>query len=176
MRVEGRERVPLAIEEAWRRINDPETMRACTPGLERLEETSVDHYEALLELRLPAITGRFTGTVDFLERREPELLRLRMKGKGPPGFVDGEVTLRLSACDDGTEVQYEADVHVGGQVARLGQRMISGVTQEMAGQFFEAFGRSGVDATPAQPPNAMRSFLVLVWRTLLNLLGLSRRS
>ena len=176
MRVEGREQVPLAIDEAWRRINDPETLRACTPGLERLEETSADHYEALLEVRVPAITGRFTGTLEFLERREPELLRLRMKGKGPPGFVDGEVTLHLSPRDGGTEVHYEANVQVGGQVARLGQRMISGVTQEMAGQFFEAFAKAGDDAPPTQRPNAMRSFLVLVWRTLLNLLGLSRRS
>jgi carbon monoxide dehydrogenase subunit G len=174
LKVEGRERVALSIEEAWRRINDPGVIRRSTPGLERLDETAPDHYEAVLEVSLPTLTGRFTGTVDFLERRELELLRIRLKGKGSPGFVEGDATLRLSAVDAETDVHYEADVQVGGQIARLGQRMISGVTKEMAGQFFEALARG--DDGSVEAPNPLRAFLVLAWRTLLNLLGLSKRS
>ena len=72
-------------------------------------------------------------------------------------------------------VAYAADVQIGGQVARLGQRMISGVTREMAGQFFSAFERWRPEAPEekvAAPP--ARSFFQLLWRTLLRLLGLRR--
>ena len=47
----------------------------------------------------------------------------------------------------------------------------------MAGQFFEAFGR--IDAQTGNAAASRGSFgalLRLAWRTLLNLLGLSRRS
>ena len=85
------------------------------------------------------------------------------------------MTLELASADEGTSVHYVADVQVGGQVARLGQRMLSGVTREMAGQFFSAFERwrpEEPEQKVAAPPG--RSFLQLVWRMLLRLLGLRR--
>lgn len=178
MRIEGRERIALPRDVVWRRLNDPEVLRACTPGLERLEESSPDRFEGSLRVQVPALTGRFDGTLEVVERREPERLRLRLAGKGGPGFVDGEATLHLSESEGGTEVRYEADLQVGGQVARLGQRMVSGITREMAGQFFETFQRRGAAGAEGavRPRNPVWMALQLAWRTLLNLLGLSRRS
>ena len=126
-------------------------------------------------MKLPAISGRFEGTLAYLERRPPDHLRLRLQGKGAVGFVDGEVALDLARVDEGTSVQYAADVQVGGQVARLGQRMLSGVTREMAGQFFAAFERWRPEAPEGTvAPSPGRSFVQLVWRSLLRLLGLRR--
>ena len=141
MKVEGREKISIGLADAWRGVNDPSTLRACTPGLTRLDETSPDHFEATLELKLPAMSGRFEGQVVILERDEPSRLKLRLEGKGGPGFVNGEAELHLGADGDGTAIRFNADVQVGGPMARLGQRMISGVTKEMAGQFFEALER-----------------------------------
>ena len=195
MKVEGHEAVDVAPALAWQMINDPAVLKGCTPGLEILTETTKDHYEAEIALQMPLLKGRFTGSVDIVERVEPERLRLRLQGKGAPGFVNGEATLHLSAAGAGTAFRYEADVTIGGQIARLGQRMISGVTKEMAGQFFEAFAqwarveearaRTTAAGAPAgtggelpahRIPSPLRAFLQLVWRTLLNLLGVSRRS
>ena len=175
MKLEGRQVIDTPLAQAWERIVDPRVLRACTPGLEKLEARDADHYDALLEVRVPAITGRFEGTLEFLERVPPERLKLRLSGKGAVGFVDGEVTLMLAAVDEGTSIAYVADVQIGGQVARLGQRMISGVTREMAGQFFGAFERWRPEAPEqrvAAPP--VSSFFQLVFRTLLRLLGLRR--
>ena len=180
MRIEGRETVGVPRDQAWRGLNDPEVLKACTPGLHVLDETRPDHYDAVLEVKVPSLTGRFEGSADVVEREEPERMKLRFSGKGAPGFVEGEAELRLEEASGGTTVHYVADVQVGGQVARLGQRMLSGITREMAGQFFEAFGRIGEGAhgehvVPEQK-GPIVAFLQLVWRTLLNLLGLSRRS
>jgi carbon monoxide dehydrogenase subunit G len=175
VKIEGREVVALPRDEAWRRLNDAAVLSRCTPGLESFEETEPGHFEAVLEIALPTVTGRFTGSVDYLERRAPEELRLTLSGKGPPGFVDGEVTLNLRVAGDAaTEISYRADVQVGGQVARLGQRMLSGIAKEMTGQFFEAFAQADSSVASARSPLA--AFLNLCWRTLKNLLGLSSRS
>ena len=97
--------------------------------------------------------------------------------------MNGEAVLTLTPSEKGTEFRYQADVQVGGQNVRLGQRMISGIVKEMAGQFFEAFERWGAaedslvePPAPISQPNAFFSALQLLWRTLLNLLGLSKRS
>ena len=187
MKIEGQEKISIDRTDAWRGVNDPAVLRACTPGLTRLDETRPDHFEATLELKLPAVSGRFEGQVVILERDEPERMKLRLEGKGGPGFVKGEAELHLDAEGDGTAVRFAADVQVGGQIARLGQRMISGVTKEMAGQFFEALETAaapggaerddgGEVVLADSSPNPLASFLQLAWRTLLNLLGLSKRS
>ena len=109
-------------------------------------------------------------------------MKLRLRGKGAPGFVNGDVELKLDAPDaETTTVVYAADVQIGGTIARLGQRMLSGVTKEMAGQFFEAFERgqrspAGAAVAQRAAPNPLVAALQLAWRTLLTLLGLSRRS
>lgn len=183
VKIEGRERLQVSLADAWRSLNDPAVLRACTPGLSRLDETRADHYEATLELKLPALNGRFEGSVDIVEREEPSRMKMRLEGKGGPGFVNGEAELHLEGEGDATVIRYVADIQVGGQVARLGQRMISGVTKEMAGQFFEALERAASGAAsvsgvaPADSgPKPLSAFLALAWRTLLNLLGLSKRS
>jgi carbon monoxide dehydrogenase subunit G len=184
VKIEGRERVELPRERVFAALDDPAVLRACTPGLTRLEQTAPDRYEATLEIQLPAITGRFEGSVVILEREAPERMRLQLAGKGAPGFVNGTAELRLAEADAGTEVAYTADVQVGGQVARLGQRMLSGVSKELAGQFFEAFQAAAAGGAPdaegsVAAPRARSPIpagLQLLWRTLLNLLGLSKRS
>lgn len=178
MKLEGRERVAAPPDVTFARLTDPAVLRRCVPGLEKLEAQGADRYAAELEVRLAAIQGRFAGEVEFSERRPPERLRVRLDGKGAPGFVRADVTLDLSAAPDaaGTDVRYQADVQVGGPIARLGQRMISGIGKEMAGQFFEALAR--IDRTPAAEsvaPSPLRAALQLLWRTLRRLLGLAPR-
>ncbi len=176
MRVEGRALIPGSRDETWKRLIDPAVIRHCTPGLDRLEETRPGHFDALLEVKLPAMTGRFTGTIDFAEQVPPERLRMRLAGKGPAGHVDGEASFALTPAADpaSTEVAWSADVQVGGQVARLGQRLLSGVAKEMAGQFFESLaGLARAEPGQAAPARVspLRAFLSLVWRMLARLLG-----
>jgi len=184
VKLEGRELVPLPRDRAWAAINDPQLVCRATPGMESLEEVAPDRYSAVIELALPAINGRFEGSMEFVERSAPDRLKLRFEGRGGPGFVNGEAALELADAEGGTEFRYTADVRVGGAVARLGQRMISGVSQEMAGQFFEELGRQGAVGASESPagtaalpvrPSPLVAALRLAWRSLLRILGLSRR-
>ena len=176
MKLDGRVTVATPLAEAWSRINDPRVIQSCAPGLETLEQNGKSHYDAVLDLKLSALQGRFSGSLDFLDRRAPDFLRIRVQGKGGEGFVDADVELRLAETDEGTEFRYEADVLLGGSVGRLGQRMTSGLTQEVAGQFFEAFEHWEPDASKKAADPPARAFLRVIWRTLLRILDLSRRT
>jgi hypothetical protein len=48
------------------------------------------------------------------------------------------VTINLEPTGEGTTLTYSADAVVGGPVAGVGQRMMTGVAKRMAGQFFKA--------------------------------------
>ena len=70
-------------------------------------------------------------------------------------------------------MQWTAEVQLGGTVARLGQRMLSGVTREMAAQFFTALGRWD----PAKPdekvvPSAAQAAMQVAGRSVQRSLGL----
>lgn len=181
MKFEGRERVPGTPAATFARLLDPAVIRRCTPGLEKLDEVAPGRFDALLEVKLPAVSGRFTGTVEHVERVEGERLRLRLAGKGPPGHVEGQASFALAAVPEGSEIAWQADVQIGGVIARLGQRMLSGVAKEMASQFFEAFTAVAREATapagagvpePARARSPLGAFVQLVWRSLLRWLGL----
>ena len=67
---------------------------------------------------------------------------MRASGAGAPGTIDADVKVQLvPAAGGGTELTYDADASVGGAIGGVGQRMLTGVTKKMAGQFFTALDR-----------------------------------
>jgi hypothetical protein len=80
---------------------------------------------------------------------------MHASGVGAPGQVRATVTIELAPDgDSATVLTYSADAVVGGPVAGVGQRMITGVAKRMAAQFFTAVDAelAGVGAAvPAEP-------------------------
>ena len=65
-------------------------------------------------------------------------MRLRLQGKGVPGFVKGEGRLEMAAKQGQTEVRYSGEAQVGGMIAAVGQRMIDVAARKILRQFFES--------------------------------------
>ncbi len=81
---------------------------------------------------------------------------MHASGSGGPGSVRATVPITLEAVDGGTKLTYDADAVVGGAVAGVGQRMITGVAKRLAGQFFSAIDAELTGKAPAvqAPANA----------------------
>ena len=62
--------------------------------------------------------------------------RLTAEGKGRPGFVKGSADVTLRADGATTIVDVAGTVQTGGPIARLGQRLIGGVSKMMLDRFF----------------------------------------
>lgn len=129
----------------WELLMDPATIAACIPGCEQLEPDGENRYRARLNVALAAMTGSYDGTVVISDAVAPEHYVLTVEGQGRPGFAKGSATISLRAEGETTIVDVKGTMQTGGAIARLGQRLIGGVSKMMQDRFFACLqGKIGV--------------------------------
>jgi carbon monoxide dehydrogenase subunit G len=138
VKLEGTTLLPGTPEQVWELLNDPTRLAKCLPGAETLEPDGPDRYKVHVKFGIAAISGKYAGTVELKDKKPPLSLRMRVEGKGSPGFMSGEGRLELSAKGGQTEVRYAGDAQVGGVIASVGQRMIEAAARRIVQQFFES--------------------------------------
>ncbi|MGR7024752.1 SRPBCC family protein [Geodermatophilus sp. URMC 62] len=157
-------------DRVWTLLTDPEVLARTIPGCLSLSRTGEDAYRMDVAVGVGAVKGTYAGEVRLTDQRPPSSYVMHASGAGAPGNVRATVAIELSPSDEGTTVTYSADAVVGGPVAGVGQRMITGVAKRMAGQFFTAVDAelsgaaaprpssaavSSTDAVPAATPAAL---------------------
>jgi hypothetical protein len=137
-------------DDVWRVLTDPEVLARTIPGCGTLQRTGDDAYRMDVTVGVGAIRGTYAGEVRLSDQRPPSSYVMHASGAGAPGNVRAKVAIELSPSDEGTTLAWSADAVVGGPVAGVGQRMITGVAKRMAGQFFTAIDAelTGVGAGP----------------------------
>jgi uncharacterized protein len=138
VKLSGTATLPAKREQVWELLNDPNRLAKCLPGAERLEPDGPDRYKVAVKLGIAAISGNFQGSVELAEKKPPESLKMRLEGRGAPGFMKGEGTISLRSKGTETEVHYDGKAQVGGVIASVGQRMIEATAKKIVVQFFDA--------------------------------------
>src|SRR5258708_15191161 len=141
MKVEGVYTFPGQPQQVWEVLLNPDSLRACIPGVESLTETGPDHWDAVMKVGVAAIKGTDKGEVAIVEKEPPNNYTLQVEGSGGPGFVKGSAKIFLEPQGDGTRVRVEGDGQVGGMLARGGQRLLPGVAKMLMNQVFECLIR-----------------------------------
>lgn len=142
MKVTGSHTVNAPRQRVWDALHDPQVLAATLPGCRSLEAHGDGSYTATLDVGVASITGTYTGEVALTELDPPEAYTLKARGQGGPGTVDAAARIRLDEAGDGaTQVSYDAEAIVGGTIAGVGQRVLSGVAKRNAGAFFDAVDR-----------------------------------
>jgi uncharacterized protein len=146
-------------EAVWSVLTDPAVLARTIPGCETLERIGDDAYRMDVSVGVGAIRGTYAGEVQLTDQERPSSYVMHASGAGAPGQVRATVTVTLSPDGDGTVLTYSADAVVGGPVAGVGQRMMTGVARRMAAQFFAAVdaeltGAAAVPARAAETPAA----------------------
>jgi uncharacterized protein len=155
-------------ERVWAVITDPAVLARTIPGCLSLEQTGDDEYAMQVSVGVGAVRGTYAGEVRLADQQRPSSYVMHASGAGAPGNAKAVVTINLSPSDGGaTTLTYSADAVVGGPVAGVGQRMMTGVAKRMAGQFFSAIDAeltgaaapvAEVAAPTAEAPAAPRVF------------------
>jgi carbon monoxide dehydrogenase subunit G len=136
--IDGTHKISAPRERIFDLLTDPTLLQKCIPGCEKMEKTGENQYNAQLSVGIGPIKGQFTATVTLQDLRRPEHYGLAMEGKGQPGFVKGSGQLNFVDDNGATNVHFTGEVHVGGLLASVGQRMIQGAGKMMAERFFVA--------------------------------------
>jgi uncharacterized protein len=126
-------------ERVWSVITDPAVLARTIPGCGSLEQVGADEYRMTVSVGVGAVRGTYAGEVRLSDQQRPKSYVMHASGAGAPGQVRATVTIELSPSgEEETTLTYSADAVVGGPVAGVGQRMMTGVAKRMAAQFFSA--------------------------------------
>jgi carbon monoxide dehydrogenase subunit G len=126
-------------DDVWRALTDPAVLARTIPGCLALERVGEDSYRMDVSVGVGAVRGTYAGEVHLTDQERPTSYVMHASGAGAPGQVRATVTIELAPDgDSATVLTYSADAVVGGPVAGVGQRMITGVARRMAAQFFTA--------------------------------------
>ena len=123
-------------DRVWALLMDPAVISSCIPGCDSFEPGGDNTYRARLTVEMAAITGTYEGTVTLTDQVPPLSYRLIAEGQGRPGFVKGNSAITLRADGATTIVEVSGTVQTGGTIARLGQRLMGGVSKMMLDRFF----------------------------------------
>jgi len=143
--LDGSAVLSAAPEQVWAVITDPAVLARTIPGCESLKQVGEGSYTMVVSAGVGAIRGKYAGEVRLSDLTFPSSYVMHASGSGGPGSVRATVQIKLAPSGDGTELTYSADAVVGGAVAGVGQRMITGVAKKMAGQFFSAVDRELIE-------------------------------
>lgn len=122
----------------WNAVMDPEVIAAVMPGCKALEAVGENAFQGAMTIKVGPVQGQFKGEVELSELVPPSSYRLKLKGKGAPGFVDGDGTLQLAEAEDGgTVLTYAIDAKVGGRIASVGQRLLDSSAKVISRQSLE---------------------------------------
>ena len=140
--IEGEERISAPVQKVWEALNDPDVLKACIPGCEKLEKTSDTNMTATVVLRVGPVKATFEGAVELTNLNPPHSYTIQGEGKGGiAGFAKGGADVTLTSDGpDATILKYAAKADVGGKIAQLGSRLIESTSKKLAGQFFSSFG------------------------------------
>jgi uncharacterized protein len=135
MIVHGLHAFPAPPPVVWDLLMDVSALASCIPGCERLEPLGDNRYKAVVNVSLAAISGSFDGTVTLADMQAHTSSTLAIDARGRTGFVHGTAAVTLEEVGAQTVVAVKADMHVGGPVARVGQRLLGTVSKMMLERF-----------------------------------------
>ena len=137
MEIKGKYIIASAREEVWEALNDPEVLKECIPGCESFTKNSDTEYDANIMASIGPVKARFKTTVKLENLRPPESYTIAGSSKGGnAGFARGNADVMLVEVTSGTELSYAANLKVGGKLAQVGSRLVSGATKKTADEFF----------------------------------------
>ena len=160
MEMQATRSLGVTQQQAWQALNDPEVLKLCIPGCDKVEATADNEYDIGMALRIGPVSAKFKGHISLSDIVPPASYRISFEGQGgPAGFGKGQAQVQLTPSAGGCELSYTVSASVGGKVAQLGQRLIDGAARSLAEDFFRRFDeemqrRHGVIDAPAAEPAA----------------------
>ena len=139
MKLSGSYKLKVKREIVWQALNDPNILRQCIPGCESFKKESDTIFTVTATNQIGPMNATFSGTVTLSNIKENQSYTIEGEGQSPVGFANGSADVSLTDENGTTTLKYEVNVNVGGKIAQLGSRLISGVAKKMSDYFFGRF-------------------------------------
>jgi carbon monoxide dehydrogenase subunit G len=118
----------------WAAVTDLERVIPCVEGGRVIEPTGDDQVKAEIVVKMGAMSMKFTGKVEVVEKDEAAhraVLKIKSKEAGGQGFANAEVVFTLN--DDGGTVHTAAQI--SGKAASMGEGVVTSVLDALIKDF-----------------------------------------
>jgi len=133
MEMQASRTLSVSQSQAWAALNDPEVLKLCIPGCEKVEPTGENQYSVAMALKIGPVSAKFAGKITLSEIVPPESYTIAFDGSGGvAGFGKGNAQVKLvplpadATGQESCELHYTVHATMGGKIAQLGQRLIDG--------------------------------------------------
>jgi uncharacterized protein len=123
-----------STDENFAAVTDLERVVPCVEGGQVLEKTGDDSVKAEIVVKMGAMSMKFTGTVEVVEKDDAAhraVLSVKSREAGGQGHANATVTFALA--DGGGTVQTNAQIT--GKAASMGEGVVAGVLDALIKDF-----------------------------------------
>jgi carbon monoxide dehydrogenase subunit G len=153
MNYQGSQFLPHPPERVWQALLDPQVLAGSIAGCEQFERVGEHDYKSTVKITVGPVSARFTSTVALADVVPPHSCTLQFAGQGGvAGFGKGEARVQLVPRDAGTQLDWQADAHVGGRLAQIGSRLVDATVRKMSEDFFVRFAAQLAQGAPVAVP------------------------
>jgi carbon monoxide dehydrogenase subunit G len=147
LKVTGERDFKAPRQTVWQVLNDPAQMAKTMPGVESFDIQDDRHWRA--HVKIPLGLGGLRMSIDFekTEEREPEFAKLHAKGNGVGAIMNMDTSFHLSEAGEGTHMKWEAEVHILGPVASMGQRVLQPIVNQQVSHVLGALEQQVQEAS-----------------------------
>jgi carbon monoxide dehydrogenase subunit G len=139
--IEGNIILKAPIEKLWETLLEPETLRECIPGAEKIERIDENTYDCVVKQKVGPISVSFKFK-NVLTKIEPPT-HIEMEGEGvdigKAGRFVQKTSIDLKENESGeVEVSYKCNANIIGKLAMFGDRILKAKAKKVEKEFTEA--------------------------------------
>jgi len=141
MIIEGKFTLEAPIQLLWDTLLDPETLRSCIPGAEKIELLDEITYDCVIKQKVGPITVRFKFKNILTELDPPNHVEMEGEGEdiGKAGRFTQRTTIDLKKTEgDEVEISYQCKANIVGKLSMFGDRILMVKAKKLEAEFTSA--------------------------------------
>ena len=141
MILEGKFTVKAPIKKLWDTMLKPETLQACIPGAEKIDQLDEKTYDCVVKQKVGPISVQFKFKTTLVKVDPP--IHAEMKGEGEDIGKAGRFVQRtnidLKEIEGGeVEISYRSNANIVGKLAMFGDRILKAKAKKLEKEFTQA--------------------------------------
>lgn len=138
-------------DELWKYFTDPDILKDCAPGCNKMELESPSQIIAGLTVGVGSVKPSFDVEATVTECDRPNRLEIQAVGEASRNSFEVTAWQELTDNGDGTTtVTWQANAEISGIIASMGERAIGSVATKLVNEFFQDLEDHVNAGTPAE--------------------------
>ncbi len=141
MIIAGKFALKAPIQLLWDTLLDPETLRSCIPGAEKIDRLDEKTYDCVIKQKVGPISVRFKFKNTLSKIEPPNHVEMEGEGEdiGKAGRFTQRTSIDMKEIEGGeVEISYQCNANIVGKLAMFGDRILKTKAKKLEAEFTNA--------------------------------------